>query len=118
MSELAAPLPAAAAPSSAAPAEEHGVHSDTTKHALQCVRASIPSPVCNLTSSAQCVVRSVAASSLEAVHGRLLSFPLYLLIKRLVLERILYSKVGSLQQRYQDVFGSEVRTEQLEVHVF
>ncbi len=41
-----------------------------------------------------------------------------LLIKRLVLERILYSELGSLQQRYQDVFGSEVRTDQLEAHVF
>ena len=41
-----------------------------------------------------------------------------LLIKRLVLERILYSELGSLQQRYFDVFGEEVRTEQLEMHVF
>jgi ABC-type multidrug transport system fused ATPase/permease subunit len=41
-----------------------------------------------------------------------------LLIKRLVLERILYSELGSLQQRYQNVFGSEVRTDQLEAHVF
>ncbi len=41
-----------------------------------------------------------------------------LLIKRLVLERILYSEVGSLQQRYLAVFGEEVRTDQLEQHVF
>ena len=41
-----------------------------------------------------------------------------LLIKRLVLERILYSELGSLQERYLAVFGEEVRTEQLEAHVF
>jgi ABC-type multidrug transport system fused ATPase/permease subunit len=41
-----------------------------------------------------------------------------LLIKRLVLERILYSELGSLQEKYHEVFGEEVRTEQLEMHVF
>ena len=40
------------------------------------------------------------------------------MIKRLVLERILYSELGSLQERYMSIFGEEVRTEQLESHVF
>lgn len=41
-----------------------------------------------------------------------------LVVKRLILERILYSEIGSLQSRYLEIFGEEVRTEQLEVHVF
>jgi hypothetical protein len=39
-------------------------------------------------------------------------------IKRLVMERILYSEVGSLQTRYEQAFGEAVRTEQLEARVF
>ena len=44
-----------------------------------------------------------------------------LVIRRLVMERILYSEVGSLQERYALLFGGEksvLRTEQLEVFVF
>ena len=44
-----------------------------------------------------------------------------LVIRRLVMERILYSEVGSLQERYASMFGGEksvLRTEQLEVLVF
>lgn len=41
-----------------------------------------------------------------------------LLIRRLVLERILYSELGSLQARYFAVFGESVRTDQLEQIVF
>jgi len=41
-----------------------------------------------------------------------------LLIKRLVLERILYSELGSLQEAYMQQFGEHVRTENLEAHVF
>ena len=44
-----------------------------------------------------------------------------LVVRRLVMERILYSEVGSLQQRYALMFGGEksvLRTEQLEVFVF
>ena len=41
-----------------------------------------------------------------------------LVVKRLVMERILYSEIGSLQSRYMEVFGEEVRTDQLESRVF
>lgn len=41
-----------------------------------------------------------------------------LLVKRLVMERILYSEIGALQQRYLEVFGETIRTEELENRVF
>ena len=56
----------------------------------------------------------------ELLRSRLLLLN-RLVIRRLVMERILYSEVGSLQLRYAAVIGGEkavVRTEQLEVLVF
>lgn len=39
-------------------------------------------------------------------------------VKRLIMQRILYSEVGSLQARYRLVFGEEVNTEKLENQLF
>jgi ABC-type multidrug transport system fused ATPase/permease subunit len=39
-------------------------------------------------------------------------------VKRLVMERILYSEIGALQAKYTAVFGEEVRPDQLESRVF
>ena len=57
----------------------------------------------------------------ELLRSRLLLLN-RLVIRRLVMERILYSEVGSLQQRYAAMFGGEksvgVRTDRLELLVF
>jgi hypothetical protein len=41
-----------------------------------------------------------------------------LVVKRLVMERILYSEIGALQSRYLELFGVTVRPDQLDSQVF
>ena len=41
-----------------------------------------------------------------------------MVIKRMVMEKILFSEIGALQERYRSLFGEDVRTEQLEARVY